>query len=208
MDGGGRAKRKVDIEQLAVWAYLRQRVGVVARMPDRDYEDLSASSGSSGCGMNAVDKFRELGGWVDDDGETGFAVSGDAWAIEQQVARLGGEPARLIRHYAAGGARPGGWGMPVLVARPAGGGPEVIRYDKHWNRIPERCPVTYIDRTKERDEARARWFMWWSGLSTLASVFRASPHLLAAHEVTGFALPMRPWEMPEQNADIDLRVFR
>jgi hypothetical protein len=209
MDGGGKGlvKRAVDIEQFVVWAYLRQRVGVVARMPDRE-EAYQGERSSSGCGMNAVDKWRELGGWVDEQGETGFAVSGDAWALEHQVARLGGEPARLVRHYGGGGARPGGWDGPEVVARPAHGEPEVIRFNASRNRCWEYCPVEYLDRRAERATARDRWFMWWSGLSTLASIFRASPHLLGAHEVTGFALPMEPWEMPEQITGIDLRRTR
>lgn len=202
-----RDKRRVDIEALVVWAYLRQRVGVVARMPDR-YEAEQGGGGKSGCGMNAVDRFVELGGWVDEPGDSGFAVSGDAWAVEQQVERLGGEPARLVRHYGGGGARPGGWDGPDIVARPPGAAAEVIRYDKHWHRIPEHCPVVYVDRRAEREAARQRWFMWWSALSTLASVFRASPHLLAVHEVTGLAAPMQPWEMPAQITGIDLREIR
>lgn len=192
-------KRAVDMEQLAVWAYMVQRVDAAEVSSTREHESLTMGRGESGCGMPATERFSMLGGWVDG-GSTdglGFDAASDAITIHNRVQRLADRTARSwVKHYAKAGAPPSwrgvgsGWGPKD---RDAAGEAKTVRYDHNRKRSPEYCPIVWIDRGETLALARERYRLWHDGLSQLARFFARYPFALKRHRVVGFAAHPEPW---------------
>ncbi len=197
------AKRAVDIEDFARWAYVREGVGQCDPGPISELRHLSAQHGDSGDGMRAVERYVSLGTNVDVPRKgSEEMIHPDALHLHGLVLGLNPIEQQLVVRCARGMGRPS-WGedlqplryAPVirLNRKTAEREAHVVHYDRHRHAVYPYCPVEIVDQTMQIEAARGRYTLWWCAMNWLKKTLIANPWGLTAWSVSGFSAPECPW---------------
>ena len=189
----------IDVEELLVWTYRRQRADVVVgrglglQVGERlvDGQNVQASSA---CGCAAVGRIQELGVRVDGTGGCD-ALHEDAEVVHQVVGRLDGPLQGLVIQHARDGSRPDVMLGAVPRPRPVIGpkGVPRVRYEpwdrhRHYGWFPMEWSVSLV----AIEAARLEYGMWRAAIGRVAATLRVEGRL-TRHWVTGPAAQVQPW---------------
>lgn len=189
-------RRDIDIERLLVWTVRDQQAVGADAWGERAWLE---GHGCSSDGMVAIARAEALGTHIDAGGRrVAGRVHADALTVIEMVERARWPTRALLLAHARTDSRPE-W-MPgaepfrqvrAMVWRGAKLVPKVVR-DKHGH--ARGFEMVTVDRRPEIAAARAAYARWHEGVECVARVLMANRGLLAAHRVTGFRAPARPWE--------------
>lgn len=181
-------KRVVDVEELVVWTYGRQRADVVRWQ------------GSAGPMLWAQDSLHRLEkiavlGVRCDTSVASCQIHPDAEVVDDVVQSMRPAYAQLLVRYGKAGARPD-W-MPGVVAKMGPmlnykGKPTMI-YDQSGKHAIG-CRVVSLVWSAAIEHARAEYAMWWDALCILADRLNQKPDQLASYRVARPSAPYLPWE--------------
>lgn len=200
---GAVAKRPIDVEDFARWAYVREGVGRCDPGPGIELRHLTAQHGDSGDGMAAVERYVALGTNVEVSRKgSEEMIHPDALHLHGLVLGLKPIERDLVMRCARGMGRPG-WGedvKPIRIApvwrlnrKTAEREPHVVHYDQHRHAVYPYCPVEIVDQAVQVEAARGRYMLWWGAMDWLKRTLVANPWPLSSWVVSGFSAPECPW---------------
>lgn len=209
-------RKRMDIEDLLVWAYRDQKVGAVLGGGPRIKPVPGAPEpepmGRSADGVLTMERIGALGCVV--------RGGGGAWGGSAEVARdaevvfravedlVGGEAPvlrALLRRHAEAGTAPDWVPQPRPRCFALRGTYVDGRGLRQANELvsdrasglgdrPCWAEVGYRDTPEQVAEKRRIYLAWWEGLHVLAAYFQTYPTLLQAYVVTGPSRPVAPWQ--------------
>ena len=193
-----RQRVSVDIENLLIWAYQKQRVHALdgGGVGLHELERLASGiewAGSSADGIATIERIAALGCRVDGGGYSHGEVHPDAEIVHAAVVKLGDDlDTGLVIMCAVAARRPEwfeGKRAELVVDVDAKGRPIPLR-DRHDNIIPGKFRQRWTVRPEVIEGARLLYSRWWDALDVLA---KSLPGALREHVATGPAAPSRPW---------------
>lgn len=196
----------IDIEELVIWTYQRQRAGA-AQVERLLAEEAKADGhdwvGESGDGVMACLRLLKLGTFIDGHAG-GWSVDPDASLIDQAVQAVGGWGAALVTLHGFIGIRPEWledarfriepvWNdepayMPDGRVQP---GSFAMKYEDRGHK-PSWCPIQYFDLPEYVDTIRQRYTVWHRALTDVGAALAASDRL-RLWSPTGPTAPAAPW---------------
>lgn len=194
----GRGRASLDIENLLIWAYQRQRVHALDGGGVGLHEVERLASGiewgaTSADGVATIQRIAALGCRVDGGGYSHGEVHGDAEIVHRAVIGLKDDlDIGLVIMCATAARRPEcyeGKQAELVPDRDAKGRAISLR-DAHGNALVGQYRMRWNIRPEVLDSARLLYLRWWDALDVLAKGLAGG---MREHVATGPAASREPW---------------